>query len=127
MNFRNATYNAFGTIDCEIEHSQYGWLPFTADPNDVEPIGIEVFNAAKETAVSYIEPPVDMQKLAAEVRAERDHKLSLEVDAIAGNVLRWAELTSDQQGSLAEYRLALLGITGQSGFPVDIHWPSKPD
>jgi len=57
MNFRNAQYNAFGTIDCEIEHPVYGWIPFTADPNDVEPLGAGVFNAAKSSAAAYVAPP----------------------------------------------------------------------
>lgn len=35
MEFRNPTYNAFGTIDCEINHPVYGWIPHTipADEN----------------------------------------------------------------------------------------------
>jgi len=57
MNIRNAKYNAFGAIDCEIEHPVYGWIPFTADPNDVEPLGAGVFNAAKSSAAAYVAPP----------------------------------------------------------------------
>lgn len=34
MEYRNQTYNKFGTIDCEINHPDYGWIPFTADRND---------------------------------------------------------------------------------------------
>lgn len=68
MQFRNAQHNAFGTIDCEIEHPVYGWIPFTADPNDVEPLGAEVFNAAKGTAATYVAPVIDP---AATLAAER--------------------------------------------------------
>ena len=57
MNFRNAQYNQFGTIDCEINHPVYGWIPFTADPSDVEPLGAEVFEAAKDAAGPYVSPP----------------------------------------------------------------------
>ena len=57
MEFRNAQYNQFGTIDCEINHPDYGWIPFTADPNDVEPLGAEVFEAAKDAAGPYVPPP----------------------------------------------------------------------
>ena len=126
MNFRNAQYNAFGTIDCEIEHPVYGWIPFTASPEDVEPIGAEVFNAAKASAAAYVEPPVDLDALAREVRAERDMKLSSEVDPIAGNALRWAALTPEQQQAWADYRQALLDIPEQAGFPHDVVWPSEP-
>lgn len=39
MNYRNPRFNAQGTIDCEIDHPEYGWIPFTATPDDVEECG----------------------------------------------------------------------------------------
>ena len=57
MEFRNAQYNHAGTIDCEINHPDYGWIPFTAEPNDVEPLGAQVFEAAKDSAAPYTPPP----------------------------------------------------------------------
>ena len=57
MKNRNPIFIEDGRINCEIEHPQYGWIPFTADPNDVEPIGAQVFNAAKATAAPYVAPP----------------------------------------------------------------------
>lgn len=60
------------------------------------------------------------------IRAERDAKLSTEVDAIAGNALRWAALTAEQQQAWADYRQALLDVPSQSGFPHDVVWPTKP-
>jgi hypothetical protein len=44
MKMRNITWNDVGTIDCEIEHPVHGWIPFTADPNDVESHGREAFS-----------------------------------------------------------------------------------
>jgi hypothetical protein len=35
MQWRNPVRNAFGTIDLEINHPKYGWIPFTADPDDL--------------------------------------------------------------------------------------------
>lgn len=32
--FRNPRFTASGRIDCEINHPDYGWLPFTVDPSD---------------------------------------------------------------------------------------------
>lgn len=43
MDIRNPIFTADGRIDCEIDHPKYGWIPFTADPNDVEPLGQEVY------------------------------------------------------------------------------------
>lgn len=36
FNIRNKKYNQMGTIDLEFEHHSYGWIPHTADPDDVE-------------------------------------------------------------------------------------------
>jgi len=69
MDIRNAKYNAFGTIDCEVDHPVYGWIPFTADPDDVEPLGAEVFNAAQSSAAAYIAPVIDPAQLLADERA----------------------------------------------------------
>ena len=57
MDIRNAQFNQFGTIDCEINHPDYGWIPFTADPDDVEPLGARVFEAVKDNAAPYTPPP----------------------------------------------------------------------
>lgn len=61
MNVRNPKYNAVGTIDCEIEHPVYGWIPFTASPDDTEEQGKEIYEKALlETygAVAEYTPPV---------------------------------------------------------------------
>lgn len=34
MEWRNAKYDAAGTITCEINHPLFGWIPFTANPDD---------------------------------------------------------------------------------------------
>jgi hypothetical protein len=57
MNVRNAKYNAYGTIDCEIDHPVYGWIPFTASSDDVEPLGVAVFQAAQGIAEAFAPPP----------------------------------------------------------------------
>ena len=126
MNFRNAKYNQFGTIDCEIEHPVYGWVPFTADPADVEPLGAEVFNAAKAEAAEYIAPPEPPIDLAAEVRFERNRRLREDVDPVVMNSLRWGDLTDEQRQAWADYRRALLDVTDQAGFPETIVWPTRP-
>ena len=120
MNYRSAQYNAFGTIDCEIDHPVYGWIPFTADPNDVEPIGAEVFNAAKTTAAAYVEPPVDLDSLAASIRTQRNQLLTAS---------DWTQVPDApvDQAAWAVYRQALRDITTQEGFPEAVTWPVKPN
>lgn len=54
---RNPSFNKHGTIDCEIEHPLYGWIPFTASPDDVEEHGREVYALALEMSPEpYAEP-----------------------------------------------------------------------
>lgn len=65
MEFRNAQYNEHGTIDCEINDGDFGWIPFTANPSDMYSVGHEVFEAAKDTAAPYV-PPTPAEILAAE-------------------------------------------------------------
>ena len=61
-----------------------------------------------------------------EVRSMRNNKLRSEVDVIAGNALRWAALSSNEQTAWATYRTALLDVPQQSGFPSTITWPTAP-
>ena len=133
MNYRNAKYiNDSGWIDCEIEHPQFGWIPYTIDPADTDmTVNNDELLAAMSASgdVAAYVPPTQAEldaETAAAVRAERDMKLATEVDPIAGNALRWAALTADQQQAWADYRQALLDIPQQAGFPHNVVWPTKP-
>ncbi|MFD1326750.1 hypothetical protein [Mycoplana ramosa] len=61
--FRNARYsNASNTmIDVEYEHPKYGWIPFTATPDDFESLGREIYAAAKAGPVAPYIPPTPEQ------------------------------------------------------------------
>ena len=101
-----AAYPA-GTVEVPLQPSNLhtwdgsAWLPPTQ----------EVFDAAE----------------AKNVRATRDTKLSVEVDPIVSNPLRWGGMTAEQQAAWAAYRQALLDISKQSGFPHNVAWPTKPE
>lgn len=43
--FRNVVKLDENRYDCEIEHPVFGWIPFTADKNDVEPHGRVIWAA----------------------------------------------------------------------------------
>jgi hypothetical protein len=45
VEFRNAVRLEDGRYDCEIQHPVFGWIPFTADPNDVEGHGRAIWAA----------------------------------------------------------------------------------
>jgi hypothetical protein len=80
INFRNPAWNSFGTIDCEIEHPVFGWIPFTADPNDVESHGQAIFNAAAPIAEPYI-PPSPEEQAAQALAQERNNMVCSRMQA----------------------------------------------
>jgi hypothetical protein len=117
-------------MDVEINHPTYGWIPYTVDPADTD---ATVDNAAILALVgddfgAYVAPTqaeLDAA-LAAQVRAKRDNLL-VGVDVVVSNPLRWADLSSDKQNEWTAYRLALLDVPQQSGFPNTVTWPTQPE
>lgn len=133
-NYRAAVYiDAEGTVDCEIEHPVFSWIPYTCIAGDTDQTIDNDYLlaqfAARGDVAAYVAPTQSEldEAAAAGVRQDRAGKLMSEVDPLAGNSLRWADLTSDQQQDVIDYRQALLDITEQSGFPHSVNWPTKPD
>ncbi len=117
-------------MDVEINHPDYGWIPYTLDPSDTDTTinNDEVMALIGTDFAAYV-APTDAElaaTAAAEVRSQRD-QLLLEVDAFVGNPLRWASLSSDKQAEWATYRTALLDVPQQAGFPTTVTWPTKPE
>lgn len=130
MEYRNAKYiNPEHTIvDCEINSPDYGWIPYTMNPDDPDTtvdnnVLIAAF-AANDDVAAYTIPPDE--EVAVWVRLERDLILEGEVDPIVSNPLRWASMSTEQQNAWAQYRTDLLNITDQSGFPHNVTWPTRP-
>ena len=132
-NVRNAvSLNAENTkFDLEIQHPDYGWIPYTLDPDDTDET---VSNTELRTLIgtnfaAYVAPTQEEldAEAAAQVRSQRDSILASEVDPIVSNPLRWADMTTDQQNAWSQYRTDLLNITDQSGFPHNVTWPTEPE
>lgn len=85
MQYRNAQHNDTGGIDCEIEHPVYGWIPFTADPNDPEKHGRDIFVELQDVAAPYVAPTIDATgSLEAERQAAIEEAVAqAEADRIA--------------------------------------------
>lgn len=118
-------------MDVEINHPDYGWIPYTVDPTDTDTTidNSAVMSLIGSNFTAYVAPTqaeLDAEA-ATQVRAERDSKLVQEVDPIVSNPLRWADLTAAKQAEWAAYRTALLNITDQAGFPHNVTWPTKPE
>jgi len=116
-------------MEVEINHPQHGWIPYGLDPADTDMTinNDDVMALIGTDFAAYVAPTqaeLDAA-LAAEVRANRDERLS-GVDAVAGNTLRWAALDAETQAAWATYRQALLDVPQQRGFPNTVTWPTKP-
>jgi len=124
-NARNPKYTEDGNIEVEIEHPQYGWIPFTASPDDCEEHGRQIYKECMESkhgkVANYTPPPPPTdEQLAEEVRIERDNLL---------NESDWSQLPdvpSGIQTQYKQYRQALRDVTEQEGFPKDVTWPEHP-
>jgi hypothetical protein len=132
MNYTNITNLKWANqehtlIDCEVTFKTIGTVPFTADPNDTEEHGRDIFARAKAGEFGTVAEwtPPTTEQLAANVRYRRDALLA-EVDSIVGNPLRWASFSQAQQTAWANYRQALLDVPQQPGFPNTINWSNKP-
>ena len=118
-------------MDVEINHPDYGWIPYTVDPTDTDMTidNNEVMALIGSDFTAYIAPTqseIDAEA-AAQVRVERDNILFTVVDPIVTNPLRWADMTVEKQAEWIAYRTDLLTIPDQTGFPHDITWPTKPE
>jgi len=117
-------------MDVEINHPEFGWIPYTLDPSDTDTTidNNDIISLIGSNFAEYVAPTqaeLDAEE-AQSVRAVRDNKLTDEVDPIAGNTLRWNALTDAQRAAWTQYRTDLLNVPQQAGFPHSITWPTKP-
>lgn len=55
---------------------------------------------------------------------KRDQLLQAGPDRV--NPMWWSSMSTADQTAVAEYRQALLDITNQTGYPINIEWPPVP-
>jgi len=131
--YRNAkSYAADNSrIDVEINHPDYGWIPYSCNEFDTDMTinNDDLLALIGDDFEPYVAPTQEEldAKKALDVRELRDHLLESEVDPVVSNPLRWADMTSDKQAEWAQYRTDLLNVPQQSGFPNSISWPTKPE
>jgi hypothetical protein len=120
FNYKNAIYNKFNTIDCEIEHPAYGWIPFTASPNDCEEHGKNLYyKITKDGNISSYVPP-SREEIELEVKLQRNQLLSM------SDWSQFPDVPENIKLKWVEYRQALRDIPQQGGFPHNVIWPIEP-
>lgn len=61
---RNFNRNNSGGIDCELEHPQYGWIPYTLSPDETVPEDAVIADA-DTIPVEVLRADVEQQRLSA--------------------------------------------------------------
>jgi hypothetical protein len=106
---RNPRYTAQGSIDCEMLHPGFGWIPFTATPDDPEDQGRLIFASLQDQATPYLPPPppsaaeiTAAQRAAAE--AARAQAYAAEADPLFFKAQRGEAEIQDWTDKVAEIR-----------------------
>ncbi len=118
MNIRNPVYTTGGRVDVEYEHPKYGWIPFTASPDDSEELGREIYALAMKSDVAPMPQPSTDEIAAKEKRikdisdedaAKSDAKLKAVMDMSPAEVRVWI---GKNVGTLADAKdiLATLAV-----------------
>lgn len=127
MPLKNPRFNADGSIDCEIEHPQYGWVPFTARADDVEAHGRAIHAAAiLMVPAPYVpQPPAPLpvpqvvtsrQARQALLLAGRLQDVQPAIDAIADPVQRgMVQIEWDDSQEFQRTRPTLLALAAAIG------------
>ena len=121
--FRNPKWTTTDTIEVEVEHDEFGWIPFSASADDVEGYGRELFELLSTKHTDQVKPCPQSEKDAAKARDIRRERTSL----LAGtDWTQLADVSLEIKNLWAPYRQALRDVPAQTGFPYEITWPTPP-
>lgn len=110
-------------INVEINHPNYGWIPYTIDPADTDTTidNNEVMGLIGENFATYVAPTQSelYEIVSDEVREQRNRLLATS---------DWTQVADApvDQAAWATYRQSLRDITDQVGFPENVDWPVPP-
>ena len=114
MEFRNAKYNAAGTIDCEIDHPRYGWIPITIDETEYPDLYPLVLASEPAAYVAPAEPT------AAEVLADKRTRATIDLADLLLKLVQASAITVQEAKAWvrdntlpAAITDAIDGLTGQ--------------
>ena len=127
IKYRAARYVEGGLIDCEIEHPEHGWIPFTLNPKDPA-AGIDVAalfaEISKEGDVAAYSP--DKEKTAAisaHLMAVQANELLAKSDLV---VMRCFERSKKLPASWVAYREKLRQIVRGDAEAISSGIPDRP-
>ena len=83
----------------------------------------ERYRNGEFTPDPYVEPPINLDVVARDVRRERDKRI-LETDYL---LMTDYPISDVDRNAVKAYRQSLRDITTQDRFPKDVVWPEKPE
>lgn len=116
IEYRNAKYNKHGSIDVEINHPEYGWIPFTASLDDTETLGTELYNSV--IAGGVIDPYTPPLVTSSEVDIERDRRIN---NGFVFNGVNYQAAPEDRENIAGASQVALEAIMNGAQ-PGDLYW-----
>jgi len=126
MKYRNARYTADGRIDCEIDHPVYGWIPFTADENDSEQRGRDIFAqiVLDRNIAAYTPPPEPtIEELRANATLPKDDFILAALDA---GVLTEADAEEATNGWPTGWDHFFIGQPDRDRIEAKARWANAP-
>jgi len=134
MEFRLPAYNRHGTIDCEINHPVYGWIPTTLQPDDAETSALYEEVLAAGNIDAYVAPSPEEARANLAPLTRRQFRLgmrqlNISTDSIAAAINAIPD-DADREIALIEWEEAdgfdrmhplVISLTGAFGLqPIDV-------
>ena len=124
---RNLLLAENGCVDCEIEHPEAGWIPFTANPVDKEVATLDVFAYIASEEININALPVSPQVKVNQELAERDLRdRELSHADLMINKIEDFEIEGDSR-PWRQYRVALRNWPASEFFPNPDKRPVSPE
>ena len=108
-------------LDCEIEHPDFGWIPYTTSEKDTG-TGKEIWDNRDNLDIAEYEGLSD-EILATQIRSQRNSLLS-QTDYL---MMPDYPISEEYRDKIKVYRQELRDITEQEGFPRDVVFPELPE
>jgi len=121
--YRNAFYSMEDNslIDCEINHSKLGWVPYTLNSSS----NSEMWSVVVAGSVAAHSPPSN-SVLYASLRGDRSDLLTESDWTQVGDLVSSGAMTADKVTEWKTYRQALRDLPENTSDPSDITWPTRP-
>lgn len=125
---RNIMRHLAGSVDCEVLHESYGWIPFSAHPEDKEPATLAVYKYIEDNQINIETLPISPNVLANILASERSWR-NEELQVADIELLKAEDADPTSVGTPLQwrkYRTALRNWPESPAFPDITARPERP-